>query len=142
MITAELDGAVGGLVFFASGGDATAIRRTWGKSGEELADKLRSVKPNDETFVRFADRYKAIYDMRNHIVHSLTTPTDAANTWSMLKMRRRLKEGEPPGDVRQIRIGELIDLWYQAQDLLRELRTVLFTYLAHPATDGSAEQAR
>lgn len=133
----ELDAAMGGLVFIAGPPDLETITSTWGQSGTQLTRELMKIAASADVDVDVADevaqlcaRYDALYEVRNDLIHSFR-PGRGTERLDVVRAIR-IKKGKPLTDLndlsqrRHLGLGELVDLYYEIDDLTHDVRTFQF----------------
>ena len=130
MKAAQLDGTMAALVDIIAGFHTDLKLEAWGRSGSDLTDRLRRIEGVAPETAGFADRYKALYEHRNQVVHSLRMDDEDGDlTHRMLKQNPK-KPSEGIYASARVGIPELIDLWYDLNELSHEVMVLFLDFAA------------
>jgi hypothetical protein len=129
----ELDAAMLGLNAVAGPPDTDTISPTWGRSGTELTKALLKVatKADVDADIRqevthLCARYDVLYETRNDLIHSFR-PGHGSERLDVVRAVR-IRKAEPLPDTndlsqrRRLGLSELVDLYYDTDDLIRDAR--------------------
>lgn len=129
----ELDAAMGGLNAVAGSPDGDTFIATWGRSGTELTRALVKIAANADIdadvlqqVTRLCRRYDALYETRNDLIHSFR-PGRGSERLDIVRAIR-IKKSQPLTDTsditqrRRLGLGELVDLYYDTDDLIHDVR--------------------
>lgn len=132
-----LDAAVIALGGVVGGWDVDRALETWGQSGKQLTLLVRKRAEGkstpDQEVISILDRYDALYETRNHVIHSFSVlDEDTGRRDRALRMPRstRRQPLSPPQAMfveRRLGISELIDLWYDIDTLTHDARRLFIT---------------
>lgn len=125
MAGAELDVAIAALAAFSHGhDDMKRLLAIFAQSGKSLRSVLRGAEQGDPELDAFLKRYEALYEFRNHIVHSYR-PFMEDEEGTAIRMNLKAQSFEDLHIVRKVRMEEMIDYWYDVQELRNEVRHTL-----------------
>jgi hypothetical protein len=127
-----LDAAVIALAGVVSGWDVDRALETWGQSGTQLTRLARKraegTSTPDQEVLAVLDAYDALYEIRNHLIHSFrvldeeTGRHDRALRMPRSTKKQPLSPSEAAFVERTLGISELIDLWYDIDTLTHDVR--------------------
>ncbi len=133
----ELDAVMGALAVVAGPPDLCTIGATWGESGTVLTKALlkmaasAGVAPDDlEELDRLCARYDTLYEIRNDLIHSFR-PGNGSERLDVVRAAR-IKKAKPLTDTngmtqqRRLGLSELVDLYYDLDDLIHDARGFYF----------------
>lgn len=133
----ELDAAMGSLNAVAGPPDVHTFSATWGRSGAELTKALLKIAASAtvdadvlQEMGRLCARYDALYETRNDLIHSFR-PGSGSERLDVVRAIRIRKAG-PLTDTsdatqrRRLGLSELVDLYYDTDDLIHDARDFYF----------------
>lgn len=130
MSMAELDGILAAVVgIFASRPGGPELKKSWGKSGCELATELEKLSPKSGDILDIAAKYRDLYKVRNQMVHAIQYDHSGKAGILALFKANKIKGGSEitPGeliDEYQMSISQLTEAWCSAQSLKRAAKAV------------------
>lgn len=137
----ELDAAMAALQALTGAVTLDSITKTWGRSGLELTRELRKLESEpglrascSQELTRLCDRYDALYLTRNAVIHSFRPGRDVERL-DVVKSVRSTKanpvtNSEGLFERQRLGLGELIDLFYDLDELTHQARRLFMSAVA------------
>lgn len=132
-----LDAAVSALGGVVGGWDVDRALEIWGQSGTQLTRFVRKraegASTPDQEVLALLDAYDALYETRNHLIHSFrvldeeTGRHDRALRMPRSTKKQPLSPSQATLVEHRLGISELIDLWYDIDTLTHDVRGLFIT---------------
>lgn len=131
----ELDAAVAALQAITGAVALDSITKTWGRSGSELTRELRKLRSDpslstghSEELARICDYYDDLYKIRNAAIHSFRPGRDVERLDVVKPVKstkgKPVMTSEGLFEQKRLGLGELVDLFYEIEDLTYRARTL------------------